>query len=70
MSKLTPARRSRLRMLSKKVCGGCRQDRYNHLGMCERPEIDAPVTSDLCWNAEWCIKYNRKTKRYEGIGRS
>ena len=33
-----------------KHCSGCDQDRYNHPGMCERPGIDAPVTSKACWN--------------------
>jgi hypothetical protein len=36
----------------KKLCVGCRQDRYNHKGVCERPGIDAPVTSDHCWSLE------------------
>jgi len=34
----------------KQFCGSCRQDRYNYPGMCERPGIDAPVTSKQCWN--------------------
>lgn len=32
------------------LCGGCYQDRYNHPGLCERPGVDAPVTSRFCWN--------------------
>lgn len=47
------------------ACPGCRYDRYNHRGMCERPGIDAPVTSDECMFAERFIKYNRMTKRYK-----
>lgn len=34
----------------KALCVGCYADRYNHKGMCERPGIDAPVTSDKCWS--------------------
>ena len=30
-------------------CRGCYCDRYNHPGLCERPGIDAPVTSKKCW---------------------
>lgn len=33
-----------------KYCSGCRNDRYNHCGTCERPGIDAPVTSKQCWS--------------------
>ena len=36
--------------MDKSKCEGCEQDRYNHKGMCERPGIDAPVTSDECWH--------------------
>lgn len=36
--------------MDKKYCSGCDQDRYNHKGMCERPGIDALVTSDDCWH--------------------
>ena len=43
----------------KKLCHGCRSDRYNHKGLCERPGIDAVVTSEYCWslnpaNALYC----------------
>lgn len=34
----------------KKFCNGCYQDRYNHKRMCERPGIDAPVSSNECWH--------------------
>lgn len=34
----------------KKFCRGCYADRYNHPGMCERPGIDAVVTSKQCWS--------------------
>lgn len=33
-----------------KYCLGCRNDRYNHPGTCERPGIDAPVISKECWH--------------------
>ena len=38
--------------MNKSHCKGCYNDRYNHKGMCERPGIDAPVTSDECWHLE------------------
>ena len=38
------------RAVAQRFCPGCRQDRYNHKGMCERPGLDAPVTSEFCWN--------------------
>jgi hypothetical protein len=44
---------------NKKYCSRCRQDRYNHPGLCERPGIDAPVTSKECWmykNAKVVLK--------------
>jgi hypothetical protein len=34
---------------AKQLCKGCRNDRYNHPGTCERSGIDAPVVSDQCW---------------------
>jgi hypothetical protein len=35
----------------KKLCSGCRNNRYNMgKGFCERPGIDAPVTSEECWS--------------------
>lgn len=47
------------------VCRGCDQDRYNHKGMCERPGIDAPVTSNRCWlMTPDNIDYDRRWKRY------
>ena len=36
----------------KKFCSGCYYDRYNHPGLCERPGIDAPVTSKECWSLD------------------
>lgn len=33
-----------------RLCGGCRNDRYNYPGTCERPGVDAPVTSQFCWS--------------------
>lgn len=37
----------------KKLCAGCRNNRYNMgVGFCERPGIDAVVTSDECWSLE------------------
>ncbi|MFA4870986.1 MAG: hypothetical protein WC623_22495 [Pedobacter sp.] len=36
--------------MNKSNCRGYYQDRYNHPGMCERPGIDAPVTSKECWH--------------------
>jgi hypothetical protein len=32
-----------------KHCVDCYNDRYNHPGLCERPGVDAPVTSEQCW---------------------
>lgn len=37
-------------MRTTQYCYGCRDDRYNHPGLCERPGIDAPVTSSHCWH--------------------
>ncbi len=37
---------------NKSMCIGCRNDRYNHPGTCERPGIDAPVTCKECWTYE------------------
>jgi hypothetical protein len=34
----------------KKFCSRCYYDRYNYPGTCERPGIDAPVTSKQCWS--------------------
>jgi len=50
-----PNRRGRMprpktKMQAKRLCVGCRNDRYNHPGMCERPGIDTPVTSEFCWD--------------------
>ena len=39
-------------MTTTEHCGGCRDDRYNHPGTCERPGIDAPVTSKHCWSLD------------------
>lgn len=33
----------------KSMCGGCYNNRYNYTGTCERPGIDAVVTSKECW---------------------
>ena len=47
------------------VCLRCDQDRYNYKGMCERPGIDAPVTSDRCWHmTPENIDYDHRWKRY------
>ena len=47
------------------ICPGCRQDRYNHKGLCERPGIDAVVTSDNCWHMRpENIQYDPFWKRY------
>ncbi len=35
---------------TKSMCAGCRNNRYNHPGTCERPGIDAPVTCKECWS--------------------
>ena len=35
---------------AKRLCSGCRNDRYNYKGTCERPGIDAVVNSDKCWS--------------------
>lgn len=49
----------------KQLCRGCRDDRYNHKGLCERPGIDAPVTSDKCWSLTLDKPvYNRGAKRW------
>ena len=46
------------------VCRGCRQDRYNHKGMCERIGIDTTVTCDHCWHlTPEKIRYDRRWKR-------
>ena len=51
-----PRQEQSMRPRSKKdctrLCSGCRHDRYNHPGLCERPGIDAPVTSAFCWHLE------------------
>ena len=49
----------------KRLCSGCYCDRYNHRGLCERPGIDAPVTSERCWSLkpEHCV-YVRGAKRW------
>ena len=40
-------------MVKRTVCGGCRHDRYNMgVGYCERPGIDAPVTTTKCWHLD------------------
>lgn len=50
---------------AKYLCSGCRDDRYNHKGLCERPGIDAPVTSDKCWSLELDKPvYNRSVRRW------
>ena len=36
----------------KKLCSGCYNNRYNYKGTCERPGIDAPVTSNKCWSLD------------------
>jgi len=46
--------------MNKKHCDGCYNDRYNHKGMCERPGIDAPVTSDECWHLKTAKLVMRK----------
>ncbi len=45
--------------MDKKHCRGCDQDRYNHKGVCERPGIDAPVTSESCWHIESAQRIRR-----------
>lgn len=38
---------------SKKLCSGCRNERYNFgKGFVEREGIDAPVTCTQCWSFE------------------
>lgn len=50
----------------KQFCAGCRHDRYNHKGLCERPGIDAPVTSDYCWHLSFDkLEYNRTTHTFQ-----
>lgn len=57
--------KSKIDMIKKNVCRGCRQDRYNHQGMCERPGIDAVVTSEKCWHLNpGNIHFDRRWKRY------
>lgn len=47
------------------TCPGCHDDRYNHPGTCERPGIDAPVTSVKCWHLERpTVHYDRQAKRF------
>ena len=48
------------RKITKTHCSGCDQDRYNHPGMCERPGIDATVTSKECWHLESAMLVKRK----------
>lgn len=49
----------------KHLCSGCRSDRYNHKGTCERSGIDAPVTSDNCWSLDIkSVLYCRAKKTY------
>lgn len=51
--------------IKNEVCPGCKQDRYNHKGMCERPGIDAPVISEKCWHmTPDNIHFDRRWKRY------
>ncbi len=53
----------RIRRIQREACPGCRNDRYNHPGMCERPGIDAVVTSAHCFSVPH-VKYDRKAKRF------
>lgn len=47
------------------TCPGCRQDRYNHPGLCERPGIDAVVTSQKCWHLDrTTVMYDRHKKAW------
>jgi len=48
----------------KRLCSGCRNDRYNYRGMCERPGIDAVVTSDNCWSIDNDAVYCRAMKKW------
>ena len=51
--------------IKSEVCPGCRQDRYNHKGMCERPGIDAPVICEKCWHmTPDNIQFDRRWRRY------
>lgn len=49
----------------KRLCVGCRFDRYNYKGTCERPGIDAPVLCEKCWSLKPEHRiYCRRVKRY------
>jgi hypothetical protein len=51
-------------MKTSNYCLGCYNDRYNHPGTCERPGVDAPVTSKNCWSlasAELVTRYEIST---------
>lgn len=53
------------RMIQRTVCPGCRSNRYNMgKGFCERPGIDAVVTSDECWSLRSLPRYDRKQQRW------
>ena len=53
------------RLIQRTVCPGCRQDRYNHPGLCERPGIDAPVTTTKCWHLDReTVTYDSSARRY------
>jgi len=52
--------------VARRLCPGCWKDRYNHFGMCERPGIDAPVTSDYCFHNDPArAEYDRGKKRWQ-----
>jgi len=48
----------------REVCPGCRSQRYNYPGTCERPGIDSVVRSEYCWSMD-TISYDRKKKKWQ-----
>ena len=60
---------ARDRRVMRKVCPGCRHNRYNRgKGYTERAGIDAPVTCHMCWHVP-TVRYDRSKCRYAcGIG--
>ena len=42
------------------MCSGCRNNRYNFPGTCERPGIDAVVTSKQCWRYDDAVIVKKK----------
>lgn len=49
-----------------KLCAGCYNNRYNNKDTCERPGIDAVVTSNFCWfNDPRDAMYDRRAKEWK-----